>query len=130
MATWKTRPGIEHKDQFERVERACLALPDAIYKEAWGNPTFRVRDKMFASFMDNHHGDGRVAMWCNAPRGAQEVLVGSEPERYFKPPYLGPRGWIGLILSEHSDEELTKFARQAYCVVAGKKRIALLEDAE
>lgn len=127
MGAWKQRPPGQEPGQLARVERICLALPDATCKQAWGHPTFRVRDKMFAMYMEDHHGDGRIALWVNAPRGAQDVLVGSEPGRYFKPPYMGPRGWVGLHLAEFSDEELARFARDAYCMVAGKKRIARLE---
>src|SRR5687768_15737190 len=91
-----------------RVRRLCLAFPATSEKLAWGAPTFRVgkSGKLFAMFADNHHGDGHKALWCHAPRGKQEVLVGSEPERFFRPPYVGPSGWIGLVLSRFSDAEL------------------------
>ena len=81
-----------------RVRKSCLALPEATEKEAWGAPTFRVRDRMFVMFMDNHHGDGRLAIWCNAPPGAQEALVASDPKHFFVPPYVGPNGWVGVRL--------------------------------
>ena len=113
-------------DQLKRVRRICLALPEATEKTAWGAPTFRVRDKQFAMFAENHHGDGRIALWCHAPKGAQEVLIASEPERFFRPPYVGPRGWIGLLLKAHSDEQLALHVREAYCMVAPRKLQALL----
>jgi len=81
-----------------QVRRTCLALPDATEKIAWGSPTFRVKGRLFVMFVDNHHGDGRLAIWCHAAPGAQEVFVGSDPERYFIPPYVGPSGWIGVRL--------------------------------
>lgn len=120
-----TRPS---EDPLKRVRAICLALPEATEKLAWGAPTFRVRDKIFAMYAENHHGDGRIALWCNAPKGAQEVLVGSEPARFFKPPYVGTRGWIGLHLRANSDEELAGFVREAYCLTAPKKLRAVLGE--
>src|SRR5689334_14255881 len=81
-----------------RVRRACLALPDTMEKIAWGSPTFRVGGRIFVMFVDDHHGDGRVALWCNAPDGALEALVGSDPENFFVPPYVGCNGWVGVRL--------------------------------
>ena len=103
-----------------RVRRICLALPGATEKIAWGAPTFRAGKggKLFAMFADDHHGDGRIALWCHAPKGKQEVLVGAEPERYFRPPYVGPSGWIGLVLARLDDEELAAHVREAWEQVA------------
>lgn len=103
-----------------RVRRLCLELPGTAEKTAWGAPTFRVgkAQKMFATFADDHHGDGRIALWCHAPKGKQETLVAAEPERFFAPPYLGPRGWIGLVLTRHSDAELRRHLREAWRLVA------------
>lgn len=81
-----------------RVRRICLALPEATEKIAWGSPTFRVRDRIFVMFVDDHHGDGRLAIWCNADRDAQVGIVEADPRRFFVPPYVGPRGWIGIRL--------------------------------
>jgi hypothetical protein len=81
-----------------RIRRICLALPDATEKIAWGSPTFRVRDRIFVMFVNDHHGDGRVAVWCNADRDAQVAIVEADPRRFFVPPYVGPRGWIGIRL--------------------------------
>src|SRR5437016_3084956 len=81
-----------------RVRRICLALPEAHEKEAWGEATFRVRDRLFVMFADNHHGDGRIAIWCAAPSGAQAAVVDADPRRFFVPPYVGRRGWIGIRL--------------------------------
>lgn len=110
------------RDHLKRVREICLALPDATEKIAWGAPTFRVRDKMFAMYALNHHGDERIALWCNAPTGAQEVMVGSEPKRFFRPPYMGARGWVGLDLETNDDEQVLQVVREAYCVVATKKQ--------
>lgn len=116
-------------EALTRVRAVCLALPEATEKVAWGSPTFRVRDKkMFAAFADNHHGDDRVAAWMHAPKGAQELFVGKDPDRYFIPPYVGVKGWIGLVVDAFEDEELAFHAREAYCQVAPKKLIAQLES--
>ena len=106
-----------------RVRRLCRALPEVEEKIAWGAPTFRAGagGKLFAMFADDHHGDGRVALWCHAPKGKQEILVHAEPERFFNPPYVGPSGWIGVILARLGDEELAVHLREAYLEVAPKK---------
>jgi len=115
---------------LERVRRICLALPEATEKEAWRAPTFRIRNKLFAMYSLDHHNDGRISLWCHAPAGLQEVLVAAEPEKFFRPPYVGPSGWIGLMLDRLSDGEIETFARQAYCMVAPKKMQALLQATE
>ena len=77
---------------IDRLRAICLALPEAVEKETWGDPTFRVRDKIFAM---EKRGDGRVSLWCKAPEGSQMVLVGADPERFFVPPTWGTRaGWV------------------------------------
>ena len=75
-----------------RLRRVCLALPEAHEVEAWGEPTFRVRNKLFAMYAapTNHHGAGRPAVWCKAAPGNQALMVRAEPARYFVPPYVGP----------------------------------------
>jgi predicted DNA-binding protein (MmcQ/YjbR family) len=83
-----------------RVRRICLALPEAHEVEAWGEPTFRIRNKIFASYASahTHHGRGRPAIWCMAGPGNQEFMVQARPDRFFVPPYVGPSGWIGVYL--------------------------------
>ena len=117
-------------NQLKRVRRICLGLPEATEKEAWGAPTFRVRSKMFAMYVSNHHGDGRIALWCGAPPGVQEMLIESEPYRFFVPPYVGPRGWIGVRLDRNDDAKVTFCVREAYLMVAPKKLKALLAPEE
>jgi hypothetical protein len=98
-----------------KVRRACLALPDTTEKIAWGSPTFRVGGRLFVMFMDHHHGDGRLAIWCNAAEGAQEAFVTSDPERYFIPPYVGPSGWLGVRLDRGlALEEVSRRIRAAH----------------
>lgn len=100
-----------------------MALPEAYEKLSHGEPTFGVRKKLFAMYASagNHHGRGRDALWCNAPEGMQDLLVTTEPEKYYIPPYVGVRGWIGIYLDSVDDEELEAQVVQAYCMVAPKK---------
>jgi predicted DNA-binding protein (MmcQ/YjbR family) len=117
-------------DPLKRLRALCLDLPEATEKEAWGTPTFRVRDKkMFAMYADNHHGDGRVAVWVKAPPGAQDMLVKSDSDRYFVPPYMGPSGWVGVRLDLDPDwDDVGGLLEEAYRLVAPRKLIALLDE--
>jgi hypothetical protein len=108
-------------DQLKRARRICMALPEVEEKEAWGAPTFRVKGRMFAMFVNNHHGDGRIALWLHAPPGVQSMLAQAEPTKFFVPPYMGPSGWIGVHLDRNDDKEVAFHVRQAYCVVAPQK---------
>lgn len=111
-----------------RLRRLCLSLPETTEKVAWGSPTFRVRNKMFAMFHDNHHGDGRIAVWLNAAPGAQDVLIGAEPGRFFVPPYMGPSGWIGVRLDNGPDwGQVAALVEDAFRIVAPKRVAALLD---
>ena len=113
-----------------RVRKLCLALPEATEKEAWGRPTFRVRGKkMFAMYMNDHHGDGRVALWLSAPPDAQDAMVEADDVRFFVPPYMGPSGWIGVRLDRKPDwKQVASLVEEAYRQVAPKKLIAQLEE--
>jgi hypothetical protein len=82
---------------LERVRALCLALPEATERPSHGSPAWFVRDKRcFVMFLDDHHSDGRLALWCAAPEGMQHALVAGDPDSYFVPPYVGHRGWIGV----------------------------------
>lgn len=128
--TARTRkPPTKPQDAIGRLRELCLALPEATEKEAWRTPTFRVRDKMFAMYAENHHGDARVAVWCKAPPGAQEILVGANPKRFFKPPYVGPNGWIGVRLDGDVDwEEVAAHLEESYRMTAPTRLLALLDQ--
>ena len=116
------------EDPLGRLRALCLALPEAVEQVTWGEPTFRVRDKIFAMYHDHHHGDGRVAVWCKALPGAQEVLVSADPDRYFIPPYVGHHGWIGVRLDGAIDwGELADLVEEGYRMTAPKRLIALLD---
>ncbi len=114
---------------LDQLRRISLSLPEAHEVEAWGEPTFRVRNKMFATYAapNNHHGAGRTATWCKAPRGQQELLVASDPHRYFVPPYVGPSGWVGIWIDDLEDwGELEEIITESYCLIAPKKLQALV----
>ena len=90
------KPTISPK-RLERLRKICLALPDATEKEAWGDPTWRIRDKFFAMQKGNYAG-GRPSVWLKAEESAQVMLVAADPERFFVPPYVGHKGWIGVYM--------------------------------
>lgn len=82
-----------------RIRATCLALPDTSERLSHGAPTFFVGGKRaFVIFHNDHHGDGRLAIWCAAPDGEQHALVAADPDAYFVPPYVGKRGWLGVRL--------------------------------
>ena len=115
-----------------RLRRLCLALPEAHEVEAWGEPTFRVRNKMFATYASaaSHHGGGRPAVWCKAAPANQELMVRGAPDRFFVPPYVGPSGWIGVYLDGAVDwAELAELLRDSFRLVAPKRVAALLAEA-
>ena len=115
--------------ELSRVREICLALPEATERLSHGSPTFFVRDKKtFVMYLDDHHGDGRLALWCAAPPGAQTELVAADPERFFHPPYVGHRGWLGVRLDRSPDwTEIAEIIQDAYRQVAPKSLIALLD---
>ena len=87
------RPEPVEDEPLNRLRTICLAFPEAVEGGGVGDPTFKVRDKIFAM---RHQVDGRMSMWCKAPAGAQDVLVNSNPEQFFVPPYVGHHGWVGV----------------------------------
>src|SRR5271170_711408 len=92
-----------------RVREICLRFPGAEEKLSHGMPSFHVRGKMFVNFVDSHHGDARLAVWCKAMPDEQRRLVASDPERYFVPPYVGVRGWVGVRL-DHPEADWIELA--------------------
>jgi hypothetical protein len=114
-----------------RLRKLCLALPEAHEVEAWGEPTFRVRNKLFAMYASaaSHHGDGRPAVWCKASPTNQAVMVSAAPSRFFVPPYVGPSGWVGVWLDGGVDwAELGELLRDGYLLVAPKRLRAQLKE--
>jgi predicted DNA-binding protein (MmcQ/YjbR family) len=102
-----------------RLRRICLALPEVAEVETWETPTFRVRGRIFA-LVGSH--DDALAVWLKAPPGAQELLIEVDPRRFFRPPYLGGRGWIGVVLAGRVDwAELDSLVRRSFSLVAPKR---------
>jgi hypothetical protein len=116
---------LERELVLEKIREICLGLPETSERLSHGAPTFFVRQKRaFVMVMNDHHGDGRFALWCAAPDGMQQSLVDADPERYFVPPYVGHRGWLGVRLDRglHWDE-LAGIAEDAYADVAPAKLV-------
>ena len=114
---------------LDRIRTICAALPETSERLSHGNPAFFIREKRsFAMVLDDHHGDGRFAIWCAAAPGTQELLVDADPEKFFRPPYVGHRGWIGVRLDRGLDwDEIAGILEDAYAEVAPP---ALLERAK
>ncbi len=114
-----------------RLRKLCLALPEAHEVIAWGEPTFRVRNKLFAMYASagNHHGAGRPAVWCKAAPGNQELMIAAEPRRFFRPPYVGPSGWVGVWLDGRVRwGQLADLLRDSYRMTAPKRLLARFEE--
>jgi hypothetical protein len=109
-----------------KLREISLGLPETSERLSHGAPTFFVREKRaFVMVMTDHHGDGRFALWCAAPDGMQKMLVEADPDRFFVPPYVGHRGWLGVRLDRglHWDD-VAAIAEDAYAEVAPKKLVA------
>ena len=112
---------------LERIRAICLALPETTERPSHGAPTFFAGAKTFVMFMDHHHDDGRLAIWCVAGLGVQDDLVRADPEQFFVPPYVGHRGWIGIRLDRAVDwVQTTSFIEDGYGIVAPRRALAKL----
>ena len=114
---------------MQRLREICLALPEVTERRSHGEPAWFVRDKKtLVTLDDHHHGGDHLAFWCAAPVGVQEELIEQEPRRFFRPPYVGGRGWIGVRIDNDPDwDEVALIVSDAYRMVAPKKLIALLD---
>ena len=117
---------------LRRIREICLALPETSERLSHGAPTFFVRGKRaFLMVLTNHHGDGRFAIWCAAADAIQRMLVDADPERFFVPPYVGHRGWLGARLDRDVDwEELSGIIEDAYAEVAPARLVEAARAAE
>src|SRR5271163_2576538 len=120
-SSWSQTSGLEDREtQMARgidqtVREVCLWLPEAEEFLSHGSPNFRVRGKTFATYVINHHGDGRVALWLNAPPGSQDLHVNAEPKYFFVPAYVGSRGWLGVTLNSGVEwSRVVTLIREAY----------------
>jgi len=108
--------------QLKRVRKICLSLPDTTTEKiSHGEPTFFTKKRVFAMFSNNHHHDGHVAVWVPAPPGLQEALIEEAPGVYYRPPYVGGGGWVGIELDQVNDDVLAGHLRQAWNLITKKK---------
>jgi hypothetical protein len=112
------------QNALDRLRAICLALPEAVEAGGVGDPSFKVREKIFAHPAPRgtrHGAEGRPYMWCKAPPGAQQALVGAEPGRFFVPPYVGCHGWVGMWLDIEIDwDEVADLVEESYRMTAPK----------
>ena len=113
-----------NEEHLKRVRKICRALPETTEKLSHGEPTFFVRKKVYAMFANNHHKDGHIAVWLPAASGVQAMLMNTWPDKFFRPPYVGVRGWIGIELAAIDDEELASHIREAWRLIAPKKLLS------
>ena len=118
-----------HDRELARVRKVCAELPEVEERPSHGSPAFFVRGKKtLAMFVDDHHGDGILGIWCAAPPGVQEQMIDEDPAVFFRPPYVGHRGWIGVRLSKTvTDAELRSILEDAFRTVAPKTLVARLD---
>lgn len=114
-------PKKDDGKQLKRVRRICNAIPGTIEKISHGAPTFFTPKRVFAMFANNHHGDGHIAIWVPAAPGAQATLIAEAPDIYFRPPYVGTSGWVGVELAKVDDEQLGAVIREAFRLMSAKK---------
>lgn len=107
--------------QLDRIRRVCGSIPGTIEKISHGEPTFFTPKRVFAMFANNHHGDGHIAVWVPAAPGVQADLIEEAPDTYFRPPYVGGAGWVGVELSNVDDERLGAVIREAFRLMTTKK---------
>jgi hypothetical protein len=108
--------------QLQRVRRICFGIPETTEKMSHGEPTFFCKNGVFAMFSNNHHNDAHVAVWLPASPGLQEALIEEAPRTYYRPPYVGSSGWIGVELDQVSDEALAAHINHAWQLIINKKK--------
>jgi hypothetical protein len=117
-------------DVVEKVRKICLALPGCEEKQSHGTPCFFAGKQLVMVWPEGHHGNSRAQLWCAAPEGVQAELIELEGDRFFKPPYLGPRGWVGVYLDGRVDwGEIAAMCEEAFRQVAPKRLVAELDGA-
>jgi hypothetical protein len=114
---------------LRRLRKICLAFPETSERRSHGEPTWFVREKRVFVTLSDHHHDDRLGFWCAAPPGEQEALVASAPDRFFRPPYVGVSGWIGVYLDVPNVDwdEVAELVEESYRLVAPKRLVAELD---
>lgn len=120
----------QHDRALASVRAICLSLPEVEERLSHGSPAWFVRGKRtVAMFVDDHHGDGILGLWCPAFPGVQEQLVEEEPDRFYRPPYVGPSGWLGVRLDYAVDwDEVREILTDSYRKVAPKTLVRQLDE--
>ena len=119
---------VRERAELRQVREICLALPEVTERLSHGSPTWFAGKKTMVMYLDDHHGDGRLALWVAAPAGVQRDMVEQEPDRFFVPPYVGTRGWLGVRLDRTPDwDEVADIVEEAYRVVAIKRLLRQLD---
>ncbi|HKN43613.1 MAG TPA: MmcQ/YjbR family DNA-binding protein [Propionibacteriaceae bacterium] len=117
----------EVTEALAKVRAACLALPETSERQSHGGPAFFIRGKKCSvMFLNDHHDDRRLAIWCAAPDGVQADMVDADPERFFRPPYVGHLGWLGVLLPGIDDIELAAICQEAFTTVAPPSVLKML----
>ena len=120
-------PQEQTEESLSRIRRLCLCLPDTFEKLSHGEPTFFAGKKVFTMFANNHHNDGHLAVWLAAGPGVQENLTQTRPRVFFRPPYVGVCGWIGIELSQIEYEELGYYILEGYRLIKSGKPVPRVE---
>ena len=120
----------QHDAALKQIRAICTAFPEVSERLSHGSPSFFIRGKKtLCTFVDDHHGDGILGIWCPAFPGVQEEMVAAEPERFFRPPYVGPSGWLGVRLDRDVDwDEVREILTDSYRKVAPKTLVKLLDE--
>lgn len=114
---------------MQRLRQICLPLPEAVESEAFGSPTFKIRNKNFAMTGKDEHG--RPHVWCKSTFEVQQALVNSEPDRYYVPPYVGPKGWVAAWLDDVADpdwDEIDEIITESYRMIAPKRLVKAMDE--
>jgi hypothetical protein len=120
---WVPAPRLPGGDeQLRRVRRLCESLPRTTEKVSHGSPTFFVDQRVYVMFVNNHHDDGHLAVWLPVLPGSQASLIRAEPRKFFMPPYVGVKGWIGIELDAIGEDELAFYVCEAWRMIARNKQ--------
>ena len=118
----KAKPSPIADEQLHRVRHLCESLPRTTEKLSHGAPTFFVDKRVYVMFVNNHHNDGHIAVWLPVLPGSQATLIKSEPRKFFMPPYVGVKGWIGIELAAIGEDELAFYVCEAWRMIARNKQ--------